>query len=93
MRHNRQLAIVDRVAYYGGHLAYIEHDPGRRDPGDSGLSVLGEEALGLPEIPDERLLAVCLHCLIDHHPYIGRGLDIARRKGRAIRVGDDWIYN
>jgi hypothetical protein len=26
---------------------------------------------------------VCLHCLIDDHPEIGRGLDIAREYGVA----------
>jgi hypothetical protein len=29
--------------------------------------------------------------LIDRHPEVGKGLDIARQSGTAIRDGDDWI--
>ncbi len=97
VKHNRLVAIVDRVAYhhayYDGQFTYIEHNADTNDPHDSGFVLLGDEALELPEIPDERLITVCLHCLIDRHPYVGKGLEAARTSGRVIRDGDsdDWI--
>ena len=35
---------------------------------------------------------VCLHCLIEDHPEIGRGLDIAREYGVAdLDDGGEWV--
>jgi hypothetical protein len=80
-----ELAIVDRNAYYGAELfTHVEHD-------DLGYSLCSDALLELNEIPDERLLSVCLHCLIDRYPDLGRGLDIARETGVAFRDGDDWL--
>ena len=43
-------------------------------------------------VPDDpRITLVCLDCLIDDHPEIGRGLEIARRFGVAD-VGDDGVW-
>ncbi len=37
---------------------------------------------------------VCLHCLINAHPEIGRGLDIAREHGVAdLGENDEWIVD
>lgn len=56
------------------------------DEWDSGFSVLlddaptSEELEGLPDGEKHPLMNVwCLHCLLDEHPEIGRGMDIARR--------------
>jgi hypothetical protein len=92
VKHNRLVAIVDRVAYDEGQFTWIGHDE-PDDPRDSGFALLGDEAFELlpDNIPDERLITVCLHCLIDRHPDVGKGLDVASRTGRAIRDGDNWL--
>jgi hypothetical protein len=88
MTSHGDLAIVDRFGYdHSQPFTLIEHDPGAS--GHSGYGVLTDEALELPEIPDERLITVCLHCLINRHPDLGAGLDLARQTGRAIRNGGD----
>jgi hypothetical protein len=33
---------------------------------------------------------VCLHCLIDEHPELGRAIDLAKRKGSAHLVNGEW---
>jgi hypothetical protein len=65
-------------------------------PRDSGFTVLFEDAPdpdeldGLGEHP--ALSSVCLHCLIDDHPEIGRGLDVAREWGAAdLDENGEWI--
>jgi hypothetical protein len=93
VKHNRLVAIVDRVAYEGQQqFTWVQHDE-PDDPQDSGFALLGDEALELlpDNIPDERLITVCLHCLIDQHPDVGKGLDVARQTGKAIRDDDDWL--
>lgn len=44
------------------------------------------------ELP-EGITLVCLHCLINDHPEIGRGLDLAREHGVAVLDDndEDWI--
>ena len=35
---------------------------------------------------------VCLHCLLDDHPELGRGLDLAREHGAAdLDENDEWV--
>ena len=42
--------------------------------------------------PPEGITIVCLHCLLDDHPEIGRGLDIAREYGVAdLDERGEWI--
>ena len=60
------------------------HSIGREKPmwpGDSGFTVLFDDAPDPDDVhgtDDPRISLVCLHCLLDDHPEIGRGLDIAR---------------
>ena len=60
------------------------------EEGDTGFGVLFSDA---PE--DDTDLAygdmgvVCIHSLIDHHPEVGRALDLAREHGRAYRDDPD----
>ena len=43
-------------------------------------------------LDDPRVSLVCLHCLIDDHPEIGRGLDIAREYGVAdLDDEGEWV--
>jgi hypothetical protein len=39
---------------------------------------------------DERV-TLCMHCLIDQHPELGRGLDLAREYGAAKKIGREWV--
>ena len=55
--------------------------------GDSGFTVLFVDAPE-PEELDEHgqhpaVSLMCMHCLLDEHPEVGRGLDIARGHGVA----------
>ncbi len=64
-------------------------------PGDSGLTVLFSDApdpddVEVPEHPGISLAH--LNCLLDDHPEIGRGLDIAREYGVAdLDENDEWV--
>ena len=64
-------------------------------PGDSGFTVLFEDAPDPDEVqgPDDpRISLVCLHCLINDHPELGHGLDIAREYGVAdLDDDDEWV--
>ena len=58
-------------------------------PWDSGFSVLFDDAPEPEDLPDdgeelpEGISLVCLHCLLEEHPELGRGLDLAREYGVA----------
>ena len=74
------------------------HSIGREKPmwpGDSGFTVLFDDAPEPDEVhgpEDPRVSLVCLHCLLDDHPEIGRGLDIARQYGVAdLDENDEWV--
>jgi hypothetical protein len=43
-----------------------------------------------PPDSDAKTAPVCLHCLIEEVPEIGRGMDVARRHGEAIRKRGVW---
>ena len=65
-------------------------------PGDSGFTVLFDDAPDPDEVARHRrswrISLVCLHCLLDDHPEIGRGLDIAREYGVAdLDENDEWV--
>ena len=64
-------------------------------PGDSGFTVLFDDAPDPDEVqgPDDpRISLVHLDCLLDEHPEIGRGLDIAREYGVAdLDDDDEWV--
>jgi hypothetical protein len=64
--------------------------------GDSGFTVLFDDAPQPDELDTEgqrpALSIVCLHCLLEDHPEIGRGLDIAREYGVADLDDDgEWV--
>ena len=67
-------------------------------PGDSGFSVLFDDAPDPDDLPEngnelpEGITVVCLSCLIEDHPEIGRGLDIAREYGVAdLDENGEWV--
>jgi len=64
--------------------------------GDSGFTVLFDDAPDPEELDDKgqhpAVTIVCLHCLIDDHPEIGRGLKIAREYGVAdLDDRGEWV--
>ena len=63
--------------------------------GDSGFNLIFEDAPAPDEVAgadDPRLTWVCLNCLIEEHPQIGRGLDLAKQHGTADLWDDgEWI--
>jgi hypothetical protein len=67
----------------------------RMGPADSGFTVLFDDAPDPDEVegPDDpRLSLVCLSCLVDDHPELGRGLDIAREYGVAdLDESGEWV--
>jgi hypothetical protein len=57
---------------------------------DSGFSVLFDDAPDPDDLPEDvkpgdgtGIDVMCLHCLIEEHPELGRGMDIALRQGLA----------
>jgi hypothetical protein len=60
---------------------------GESTPPDGGYTILFSDA---PEEPpddpeDPRIHTICFHCLIESHPEVGRGLDLAKKHGSADR--------
>ena len=91
MTHAKTLAVV-----WG--TAPPAHSIGREKPmwpGDSGFTVLFDDAPDPDEVDGLEhpgVSLVCLHCLLDEHPEIGRGLDIARQYGVAdLDENDEWV--
>ena len=67
-------------------------------PGDSGFTVLFDDAPDPDDLPEDGdslppgITLVCLDCLLDYHPHVGRGLDIAREYGVAdLDAGGEWV--
>ena len=62
---------------------------------DSGFVVLFDDAPDPHDVADPtndpRIAWLCLHCLIDEYPEVGRGLDIAAQHGAADLVDGEWI--
>jgi hypothetical protein len=64
----------------------VGYEAERLAPADSGYSVLFQDAPSPREIQggsDPRTRWMCLSCLLDEHPEVGRGLDVARKHGAA----------
>lgn len=79
-----QAVIVDQRIIDGQPVravAYLEPE----ESWDSGFMLFAGE----PNEQHETAL-VCLHCIIDEHPELGRGLELAHEHGEAIRNGSIW---
>ena len=55
------------------------------------LQVAPDFPIGAPSEAPPGITLVCLDCLIDEHPEIGRGLDIAREHGAAALEDGEWV--
>jgi hypothetical protein len=76
----------------------VLHHGGRMTDADSGFDVLltdAPEDLDTLDVNDPRVSVTCLQCLFDEHPGIGRGFDIAREHGHAVRNPEtgEWAYD
>jgi hypothetical protein len=60
---------------------------------DGGFMVLDEQVPENPaELDRDELMVVCIACLIDRHPAIARGMDVACRGGGLARyTGGRWL--
>lgn len=64
-------------------------------PGDSGFTLLLEDAPDPDDVPaggDHPLIGlVCARCLLEEHPAIAAGLEVARRFGAADLEAGVWV--
>lgn len=86
--HDRSLTIGARE---GAQIAYVTYTGERADDGDSGFTLEYEGAPPPWEWTQEVMGVVCMGCLIEHHPDVGPGLDLARKHGSAELVDGNWV--
>ena len=62
---------------------------------DSGFTVIFDDAPDPDDVAEGAqhpgIAPVCLHCLLDDHPELGRGLDVAREHG-AADLDDEGVW-
>jgi hypothetical protein len=68
-----------------GRVLYFEED--------GGFMVLDEQVPENPaELERDELMVVCVSCLLDKHPVVARGMDVACRGGGLARyAGGRWL--
>jgi hypothetical protein len=82
---NGPAAIVDQGILNGQPITAISYlEP--EHSWDSGFALFSHT----PDSSDRGEL-IHLDCLLDQHPEIGKGLDVARRHGEAIYAGASWV--
>jgi hypothetical protein len=92
-QHDKSLAMVWGSAAPARSIGYERE---RMTPSDSGFTVLFDDAPD-PEEAEQSMdhvdiAFVCLSCLVDDHPEIGRGLDLAFEYGVADLSEDgEWV--
>ena len=62
-------------------VSYLEPE----ESWDSGFMLFAGE----PE-HERKTALICVECLLDDHPEVGIGMDLARHHGVATRTGDTW---
>lgn len=82
-----RLAVISDAVHQGQPVTRVLY-------GEGGFTLLDAEMAD--ENPDEHELeefhVVCLDCLIDQHPEVGAGMDIAKRAGSSRFVeGHGWM--
>jgi hypothetical protein len=59
---------------------------------DSGFMVVLDDVPAAEDLSgDELSVPVCLGCLVEEHPEVGRGLDLAREHGEIAWGDDGWV--
>ncbi len=73
----------------------IGYEREKLGPTDSGFTVLFDDAPDPEELDEQGRAAmgfVCLACLLERHPEVGRGLDLAREHGVAdLDEAGEWV--
>jgi hypothetical protein len=82
MIHNAELAAVEKIVYRGTQAGFVVHD------GEGFIVLEDEREPWMVSVAE--LTTVCLHCLINRQPEVGRGLDLAREHGAARRHSGGW---
>jgi hypothetical protein len=83
--HTGPFVIVDSAILEGAPIRAVSYLKPEHE-WDSGFCLFSTE----PDEPVERTELVCVGCLLDDHPDIARGLELARRRGEAIRDRGEW---
>ena len=84
VKHAQRVAIVVGEEAFVA-VSYLEPEP----TWESGFAVFSVPA---EEVEDHDSELVCLHCLLDDHPELGRGLDVAREHGVAgLDEQGEWV--
>ena len=73
-------------------IVAVHYDDEFTHPSDSGYLLLFSDGPKDPaDVTADDFRVLCLHCLIEDHPEVGRGLDLARERGEANLVDDEWV--
>ena len=80
-----KLVVVTRAVADGTSprwIAYLEEDEG---------FLIGETYVDPVEQRWQDLVVVCLDCLLERHPAVGRGMDFAKETGESALVDGEWL--
>jgi hypothetical protein len=86
MKHAHKAAIAVGSQPPIVRISFLEPE----DDWDSGYLILYSDAPDLDNEVDDATTLVCVHCLVDHDPEAGRGLDLARQHGGASLDDGEW---
>src|SRR5687768_11847278 len=88
----RMVSYCDQTAVVYGSVGAIDHivrfDP--RPWNTTGMTLLRADAPRWRVTDETPMSLVCVDCLLDESPQLGRGLDLARRHGAATLAGGAW---
>lgn len=88
MRHSRRVVLVLGERWPAKAVSFLEPV----GSWDSGFMVVLEDVPEPEELSgDERSHPFCLACLLDEHPEVGSGLDLARVHGQVVWDDDGWV--
>lgn len=77
-------AIIDHAITEGATVTAISYLEPEHE-WDSGFALLSTTPTD-----DTEADLICIDCLLDEHPELGKGLDLAREHGEARRHDDGW---
>jgi hypothetical protein len=83
-------ALVHDSVWTQGVPAGVVHDYDADPELGPALTLVLDRERDDDETPMEEYASVCLHCLIDEHPELGRAIDLAKETGSAYRVDGEW---
>jgi len=90
VRHSRRVVIVLGERWPAKAISYLEPE----DRWETGHMVVLQDVPEPEKLSgDEPSCLVCVDCLLDEHPELGRGLDLAREHGEIAwdREREGWV--